>query len=137
MKESAYVSLGTLEFLMDERDPQLLGGARLVVTGLAQRLHDEGPLDRLEVRGRDSAGIHVFVSDHGVEPAEPPLAQQRLELAVRDGRAGREGREHRLEHGQEDEEPQHVPDEDRRRGPRRRWRTPRDPAYRVRDTLAG
>jgi len=30
-------------------------------------------LDRLEVRGRDSAGIHVFVSDHGLDPDEPTV----------------------------------------------------------------
>ncbi len=30
-------------------------------------------LDRLEVRGRDSAGIHVFVHDHGLDLAEPTL----------------------------------------------------------------
>ncbi len=30
-------------------------------------------LDRLEVRGRDSAGIHVFVHEHGLDLAEPTL----------------------------------------------------------------
>jgi glucosamine--fructose-6-phosphate aminotransferase (isomerizing) len=30
-------------------------------------------LDRLEVRGRDSAGIHVLVRDHGVDLADPTL----------------------------------------------------------------
>ena len=30
-------------------------------------------VDRLEVRGRDSAGIHVFVSEHGLDPADPSL----------------------------------------------------------------
>ncbi len=28
-------------------------------------------IDRLEVRGRDSAGIHVFVSDHGLDLSDP------------------------------------------------------------------
>ena len=28
-------------------------------------------LDRLEVRGRDSAGVHVFVHDHGLDLADP------------------------------------------------------------------
>jgi len=31
-------------------------------------------LDRLEVRGRDSAGIHVLVTGHGLDLAEPELA---------------------------------------------------------------
>ena len=30
-------------------------------------------LDRLEVRGRDSAGLHVFVHDHGLDPADPSV----------------------------------------------------------------
>ncbi|HEX6658180.1 MAG TPA: SIS domain-containing protein, partial [Ilumatobacter sp.] len=30
-------------------------------------------LDRLEVRGRDSAGIHVFVHDHGLDLADPAV----------------------------------------------------------------
>lgn len=33
-------------------------------------------LDRLEVRGRDSAGIHVMVSDHGLSVDDPFLVQQ-------------------------------------------------------------
>ena len=33
-------------------------------------------LDRLEVRGRDSAGIHVMVSDHGLAVEDPFVAQQ-------------------------------------------------------------
>ena len=32
-------------------------------------------LDRLEVRGRDSAGLHVFVSGHGLDFAEPTVAR--------------------------------------------------------------
>ena len=31
-------------------------------------------LDRLEVRGRDSAGIHVLVTGHGLEPRHPDVA---------------------------------------------------------------
>ncbi len=31
-------------------------------------------IDRMEVRGRDSAGIHVFVWDHGLDPADPAVA---------------------------------------------------------------
>jgi glutamine---fructose-6-phosphate transaminase (isomerizing) len=32
-------------------------------------------LDRLEVRGRDSAGIHVFVGDHGLDLDEPTVRE--------------------------------------------------------------
>src|ERR671931_302711 len=32
-------------------------------------------LDRLEVRGRDSAGVHVLVSDHGLDLKRPDLAR--------------------------------------------------------------
>ena len=28
-------------------------------------------LDRLEVRGRDSAGLHVLIRDHALDPADP------------------------------------------------------------------
>jgi glucosamine--fructose-6-phosphate aminotransferase (isomerizing) len=31
-------------------------------------------LDRLEVRGRDSAGVHVLVTGHGLDPSDPALA---------------------------------------------------------------
>ncbi len=31
-------------------------------------------IDRLEVRGRDSAGVHVFVSGHGLDPNDPEIA---------------------------------------------------------------
>jgi len=31
-------------------------------------------IDRLEVRGRDSAGLHVFVSGHTLDPADPAIA---------------------------------------------------------------
>ena len=31
-------------------------------------------IDRLEVRGRDSAGIHVLVHGHGLDPADPTVA---------------------------------------------------------------
>ena len=30
-------------------------------------------LDRLEVRGRDSAGLHLFVTNHGIDAADPEL----------------------------------------------------------------
>src|SRR4026207_1784951 len=32
-------------------------------------------LDRLEVRGRDSAGLHVLVTGHGLELDEPTIAR--------------------------------------------------------------
>jgi glucosamine--fructose-6-phosphate aminotransferase (isomerizing) len=32
-------------------------------------------LDRLEVRGRDSAGLHVLVHDHGLDFDDPPIAR--------------------------------------------------------------
>ncbi len=32
-------------------------------------------LDRLEVRGRDSAGIHLYVWDHGLDPGDPAIAR--------------------------------------------------------------
>jgi len=31
-------------------------------------------IDRLEVRGRDSAGIHLYVWGHGLDPADPTIA---------------------------------------------------------------
>ncbi len=39
-------------------------------------------LDRLEVRGRDSAGLHLLVSGHGLDPGDPAVA----EALVRRGR---------------------------------------------------
>ncbi len=38
-------------------------------------------LDRLEVRGRDSAGLHVLVSGHGLDPAAPAVAAALAERA--------------------------------------------------------
>ena len=32
-------------------------------------------LDRLEVRGRDSAGLHLLVSGHGLDPGDPAVAE--------------------------------------------------------------
>ena len=32
-------------------------------------------LDRLEVRGRDSAGLHLLVSGHGLDPVDPAVAE--------------------------------------------------------------
>ncbi len=36
-------------------------------------------LDRLEVRGRDSAGMHLLVSGHGLDPDDPLVASARAE----------------------------------------------------------
>ena len=33
-------------------------------------------LDRLEVRGRDSAGLHVLVTGHGLDPSSPEISQR-------------------------------------------------------------
>jgi len=39
-------------------------------------------LDRLEVRGRDSVGLHLFVTDHGLDLDEPTLARAINERAA-------------------------------------------------------
>jgi glucosamine--fructose-6-phosphate aminotransferase (isomerizing) len=39
-------------------------------------------IDRLEVRGRDSAGIHVFVAGHGLDPADAPVASALAERSA-------------------------------------------------------
>ena len=39
-------------------------------------------LDRLEVRGRDSAGLHLLVSDHGLDPTTPAVAAALAERAA-------------------------------------------------------
>ena len=44
-------------------------------------------LDRLEVRGRDSAGLHILVTGHGLDLADPTIA--RLIATRRDGCARR------------------------------------------------
>lgn len=36
-------------------------------------------LDRLEVRGRDSAGLHVLVEGHGIDPLDPAVAPRLAE----------------------------------------------------------
>ena len=33
-------------------------------------------IDRLEVRGRDSAGLHVFIDGHDLDPGDPALAER-------------------------------------------------------------
>ena len=39
-------------------------------------------LDRLEVRGRDSAGLHIMVSGHGLDPSTPAVAAALAERAA-------------------------------------------------------
>ena len=39
-------------------------------------------LDRLEVRGRDSAGLHLFVSDHGLDLDAPEIAAEIAERSA-------------------------------------------------------
>ena len=39
-------------------------------------------LDRLEVRGRDSAGLHLLISDHGLDPTVPAVAAVLAERAA-------------------------------------------------------
>ena len=39
-------------------------------------------LDRLEVRGRDSAGLHLLISNHGLDPTAPALAAVLAERAA-------------------------------------------------------
>ena len=47
-------------------DEVALGGYLMIQQSLAA-------IDRLEVRGRDSAGIHLFVWDHGLDPDDPEV----------------------------------------------------------------
>ena len=52
-------------------------------------------LDRLEVRGRDSAGVHLFVWDHGLDlddPASSPRSPRARRPAVPDGSVALAGR---------------------------------------------
>ena len=50
------------------------GGTHSVIAALAS-VHDAlSALDRLEVRGRDSLGLHLYVSDHGLDLDDPALA---------------------------------------------------------------
>jgi len=51
-------------------------GSRSVIAALCS-VHDAlSALDRLEVRGRDSLGLHLFVSDHGLDLDEPTIARE-------------------------------------------------------------
>jgi glucosamine--fructose-6-phosphate aminotransferase (isomerizing) len=60
--------------LRTAREVALLAGRDAGVGALSAYLAIQqafSALDRLEVRGRDSAGVHVFVHDHGLDLADP------------------------------------------------------------------
>ena len=49
-------------------------GGAAALTGFLAIQQTLSALDRLEVRGRDSAGIHLYVWDHGLDLADPAIA---------------------------------------------------------------
>jgi glucosamine--fructose-6-phosphate aminotransferase (isomerizing) len=57
---------GVADLLGDLRSPAAIGVALSVHQALSA-------LDRLEVRGRDSAGLHLLVRDHGLDLTSPAL----------------------------------------------------------------
>jgi len=59
--------------------PHAAPGAVAVALSIHQAL---SALDRLEVRGRDSAGLHLLVRGHGLDPASPALAALLAERAA-------------------------------------------------------
>ena len=42
-------------------------------------------IDRLEVRGRDSAGLHLLVTGHGLDPSDPEIAARAADPLFRSG----------------------------------------------------
>ncbi|MGA1554811.1 MAG: SIS domain-containing protein [Ilumatobacteraceae bacterium] len=52
-----------------DADPGALSGYLAIQQALSA-------IDRLEVRGRDSAGIHVFVHGHELDPGDPAIAEE-------------------------------------------------------------
>ena len=42
-------------------------------------------IDRLEVRGRDSAGVHLLVTGHGLDPSDPEIARRAGDQLFRSG----------------------------------------------------
>src|SRR5438445_1969820 len=42
-------------------------------------------IDRLEVRGRDSAGLHLLVTGHGLDPSDPEIAARATDPLFRSG----------------------------------------------------
>lgn len=51
-----------------------LGAGESTLAGYLAIQQSFSAIDRLEVRGRDSAGIHVFVWGHGIDASDPTLA---------------------------------------------------------------
>lgn len=69
--------VGAARAVADLTGPGGRGAAPLSSTRLAGLWSIQvalGSLDRLEVRGRDSAGLHVLVHDHGLDLADPAVA---------------------------------------------------------------
>ena len=60
------------EFLASEAAPP--SGSIAAVEAFLSIHQTLSGLDRLEVRGRDSAGMHLLIHDHGLDPADPALA---------------------------------------------------------------
>ncbi len=63
--------------LRTAREVEALTGpepTRSAVTGYLAVQQAFSAIDRLEVRGRDSAGVHVYVWNHGLDPADPAVA---------------------------------------------------------------
>ncbi|MEM7275560.1 MAG: SIS domain-containing protein [Actinomycetota bacterium] len=56
--------------VVDLAGPEVAGARLAAMFSIQQALSN---LDRLEVRGRDSAGIHVLVRDHGLDLAAPDV----------------------------------------------------------------
>src|SRR5437773_2068581 len=42
-------------------------------------------IDRLEVRGRDSAGVHLLVTGHRLDPSDPEIARRAGDQLFRSG----------------------------------------------------
>jgi len=54
-------------------------GGTAAIAGYLAIQQSFSALDRLEVRGRDSAGIHVFIHDHGLDLDDPVVAARIIE----------------------------------------------------------
>ena len=64
--------------LRTAREVAALAGADPSVAALEAFLSVQvalSAIDRLEVRGRDSAGLHLLVRDHGLDLDEPAIAR--------------------------------------------------------------
>jgi glucosamine--fructose-6-phosphate aminotransferase (isomerizing) len=65
--------------LRTAREVEALAGreaGRAALAGYLSIQQALSALDRLEVRGRDSAGLHLFVWGHGLSPDDPAVASQ-------------------------------------------------------------